>query len=204
MSRTRSLSPDFWTCEAVVDCSPMARLLLLGLQNFADDFGVQPLRPRTIKMQVFPGDALDAEAVRALIEELASHGLLRLYSVDGQDYIAIVDWQHQQRVGKCARRRYPDISEVHQGLTSDAPSAETMEIHSNPPGDAAPPPRHDGRDGLADAIEIHRNPPGTLGPCFETTAVGSPQHEVGGGPEGSANHSNPPPVSGVPPHPKML
>jgi hypothetical protein len=145
MSRTRLISPDFWTREAVVDCTPMARLLFLGLQTFADDFGVQPLRPRTIKMQVFPGDAIDADAVRALIEELASHGLVRLYSVAGQDYIAIVDWEQRQRVGKRARRRYPDIGEADQRLTPGADSAETRANQSNPPP--------------ADRMENHSSPP---------------------------------------------
>jgi hypothetical protein len=107
MARTRKLSPDFWTWEEVVACAPMTRLLFLGLWTFADDFGVQPLKPSTLRMRVFPGDAIDGDAVRAMIDELAAHGLVRLYSVDGQDYIAIVDWAQVQRVGKRARRRHP-------------------------------------------------------------------------------------------------
>jgi hypothetical protein len=78
----------------------MAGLPFLGLRNFANDLGVQPLRPRTIKMQVFLGNAIDARTV-------------------GDDR---------------AKRRYPGISEAHQGLTADAPAAETIATHSNPPG----------------------------------------------------------------------
>ncbi|MBX3497829.1 MAG: hypothetical protein KF889_00155 [Alphaproteobacteria bacterium] len=115
MPRARLIPPEFWTTEAVVDCTPMARLLLLGLSNFADDFGVLPLRPRTLRLQVFPGDALDDEAVRVLIEELAARGLVRRYSVEGVEYLSIVDWTVHQRVGKRARRRYPapDHGEPH-------------------------------------------------------------------------------------------
>jgi hypothetical protein len=103
-------------------------------------------------MQVFPGDAIDADAVRALIEELASHGLVRLYSVAGQDYIAVVDWPQLQRVGKRARRRYPEISEADQRLTPALPAVDTIEnhriprpaariaSHSNPPLGAGLPP----------------------------------------------------------------
>jgi len=83
MPRARLISPEFWTSEAVVDCPPMTRLLLLGLSTFADDFGVLPLRPRTLRMQVFPGDALDDDQVRAMIGELATRGLVRRYTVDG-------------------------------------------------------------------------------------------------------------------------
>jgi len=183
MPRTRSISPDFWTCEAIVDCSPMARLLFLGLQTFADDFGVQPPRPRTIKMQVFPGDAIDAEAIRALIEELASHGLVRLYSVAGQDYIAIADWQHAQRVGKRAMRRHPDIVEADQVLTGDAPSAETIANHSNPPSSR----KVDAARDLPRHTLIGLDPPAPLAPLAMT---------IGPAWETSANHSNPPPEAG--------
>ncbi len=117
MPRARLISPEFWTSEAVVDCAPMTRLLLLGLNNFADDFGVLPLRPRTLRLQVFPGDALDDEQVRAMIEELAARGLLRRYTVDGEEYLSIVDWAVHQRVGRRARRRYPAEGEQAATVT---------------------------------------------------------------------------------------
>ncbi len=107
MARDRTLPTDFWTWEAVIDCSAMARLLFLGLWNFADDHGVQPLRPRTIRMQVFPGDAIDEEAVRALIEELVARRLVRIFAVGGQEYLSVIHWEQVQRVGRRARHRYP-------------------------------------------------------------------------------------------------
>jgi hypothetical protein len=96
MARNRTILPDFWTWEAVIDCQPMTRLLFIGLWNFADDGGVQPLRPRTIRMQVFPGDALDNETVRAMIDELAARGLVQIYEVDGMEYVSILDCDQLQ------------------------------------------------------------------------------------------------------------
>jgi hypothetical protein len=107
MARDRTLPSDFWTWEAVIDCSMMARLLFLGLWNFADDHGVQPLRPRTIRMQVFPGDPIDEDAVRALIDELVARGLVRIFTVEGQDYLSVIHWEQIQRVSRRARHRYP-------------------------------------------------------------------------------------------------
>ena len=107
MSRDRNLPVDFWTWEAVIDCSMTARLLFLGLWNFADDHGVQPLRPRTIRMQVFPGDAIDEDAVRVMIDELVARGLVRIFSVEGQDYLSVIHWEQNQRVSRRARHRYP-------------------------------------------------------------------------------------------------
>lgn len=135
MPRARQISPEFWTSEAVVDCAPMTRLLLLGLANFADDFGVLPLRPRTVRLQVFPGDAIDDDQVRAMLDALTARGLLRRYAVDGVDYLAIVDWAVHQRVGRHARRRYPaDPATVgHEGVVEEGLAVAPIPLdHSEP------------------------------------------------------------------------
>jgi hypothetical protein len=134
MARNRTISPDFWTWEAVIDCAPMTRLLFIGLWNFADDFGVQPLRPRTIRMQVFPGDTIENDSMRAMIDELAAKGLVRIYSVDGVAYVAIVDWGQLQRVGKRARPRYPSADRATSiGATDHGnPAFESSSDQSKP------------------------------------------------------------------------
>jgi hypothetical protein len=146
MARDRKLSSDFWTWEAIIDCAPMIRLLFLGLQNFADDFGVQPLRPRTIRMQVLPGDAIDNDQVRAMIEELVARGLVRVYSVEGQEYLAIVDWERLHRIGKRARRRYPAapdaapvVGAMEEGRPVPTSTTGTDDAARSPPGLAATP-----------------------------------------------------------------
>jgi hypothetical protein len=145
MSRNREISPDFRTWEAVVDCAPMTRLLFLDLRSVADDPGVQPLRPRTI----------DGDAVRGMIDKPAARGLERRHGVDG--------WDRLRRVGQRARRRFPGISEMDQGLARSAPAVDTIANHSNPPPTSE-----------AEAIADHSNPPSTSRA------------------EAIANHSNPP------------
>ena len=140
MPRARLISPEFWTAEAVVDCAPMTRLLLLGLGTFADDFGVLPLRPRTLRLQVFPGDAIDDDQVRAMIEDLAARGLVRRYTVEGVEYLSIVDWEIHQRVGKRARRRYPALLSHRDGQgTRTAPGTEEGPTASTPAPDHGKP-----------------------------------------------------------------
>ncbi|MGE0420766.1 MAG: hypothetical protein AB7O88_00800 [Reyranellaceae bacterium] len=139
MARDRILSSDFWTREDVIDCAPMTRLLLLGLANFADDHGVQPLRPRTIRMQVFPGDDLDSDRLRAMIDELAAHGLVRIYEVEGQEYLSIVDWAASQRVGKRARRRYPRDPALPPEPEPVVDAAPAPSAPPDPPPPDAPP-----------------------------------------------------------------
>jgi len=137
MARDRKLPCDFWTWEAVIDCAAMTRLLFLGLWNFADSFGVLPLRPRTIRLQVFPGDPLDDTAVRAMIDELVTRGLVRIYGVDEAEYLEVVDWRQIQRVGKRARRRYPgDPSRpdpVPEPVQAALPAAAPEAPPSEPP-----------------------------------------------------------------------
>ena len=131
MARNRTISPDFWTMEAVIDCQPMTRLLFIGLWNFADDGGVQPLRPRTIRMQVFPGDAIENDRVRAMIDELAARKLVRIYEVEGIEYLAVVDWSLHHRIGKRARRRYPLMDCSVPGAREAAnESSQTIVDHS--------------------------------------------------------------------------
>jgi hypothetical protein len=109
MARHRIIPSDIWTWEAVIDCAAMTRLLFIGLWSFADDFGVQPLRPRTIRMQVFPDDTIENDSVRAMIDELAARKLVRVYEAEGQEYVEVVDWAQFQRVGTRASRRRSTI-----------------------------------------------------------------------------------------------
>lgn len=105
MARIRSIKPEFWTSEQVMECSALARLLFIGMWNFADDLGRLSLSPKTIKAQVFPSDDINSESVRRMIDELSSNGLLLIYEVNGREYIQITGWQHQKidrpQPGKC-------------------------------------------------------------------------------------------------------
>jgi hypothetical protein len=137
MARNRTLSADFWTREDVIDCSPMSRLLLLGLGNFADDHGVQPLRPRTIRLQVFPGDDLDDQRLRAMIDELAAHRLVRVYAIEGVEYLAIADWDIHHRIGKRARRRYPRDPALPPEPAAEPPPPSVVDVTPDVPPEVA-------------------------------------------------------------------
>ena len=95
MPRIRTIKPDFWTDETVTACSLSARLLFIGLWNFADDDGRLEDAPRQIKMRIFPGDDFTADAIDGWLAELAGGGLIRRYAVDGRRYMQITGWHHQ-------------------------------------------------------------------------------------------------------------
>ncbi|HXI16350.1 MAG TPA: hypothetical protein VNM48_08255, partial [Chloroflexota bacterium] len=86
MARLRTIKPGFYTDEDLGECEPLARILYTGLWCQADRLGRLEDRPRRLKVEVLPWDACDVDA---LLNELASHGLIVRYAVAGQRYIAI-------------------------------------------------------------------------------------------------------------------
>lgn len=96
MARIRTIKPEFWTSEQVMDCSTNARLLFIGLWNFCDDAGRMAASARRIKASVFPSDDFSSDDVRRMIDELSANGLLHLYVVDGIEYLCVTGWRHQK------------------------------------------------------------------------------------------------------------
>jgi hypothetical protein len=105
MARIRSIKPEFWTSEQVMECSLNARLMFIGMWNFADDLGRLPLSAKTIKAMIFPSDDISSETILGMIDELSVNGLLLTYRVEDRDYLQITGWQHQRidkpQPGKC-------------------------------------------------------------------------------------------------------
>lgn len=97
MARIRSVHPSFFTDEAVVSCSALARLLYIGLWTDADDQGVFEWKPLQIKMRLLPGDNADAGA---LLAELLEAGLIRREDVVGKPFGFVRDFRRFQRPKK--------------------------------------------------------------------------------------------------------
>lgn len=96
MARIRTIKPEFWTSEQIVECSMSARLLFIGLWNFCDDNGAHPYSPKTIKMEIFPGDEIKLSALEGWISELIKHGLLKTYHIEDKRYLQVTGWHHQK------------------------------------------------------------------------------------------------------------
>lgn len=97
MARIRSVHPSLFTDESWVSCSPLTRILYIGLWTDADDQGVFEWKPLQIKMRLLPGDTGD---VAAMLSELEGVGLVQSYSVDGKRYGAIANFRKFQRPQK--------------------------------------------------------------------------------------------------------
>jgi hypothetical protein len=96
VARIRTVKPEFWASEQIMECSPIARLLFIGLWNFCDDGGNHVDSDRTIKAEIFPGDDISSNDVRRMLDELSSNGLIAPYSSNGKGFIHVTGWQHQK------------------------------------------------------------------------------------------------------------
>lgn len=94
MARIRSVHPGLFTDESFVSCSPLARLLLLGLWTEADDQGVFEWKPVTLKMRLLPVDSAD---VPALLSEMEQQNIVRRFEVAGKLYGAVRNFRKYQR-----------------------------------------------------------------------------------------------------------
>lgn len=106
MSRIRTIKPEFWTSEQVMECSPLARLAFIGMWNFCDDNGVHPASCKTLKAQVFPGDDITVADVQSLIDELIRQQLLAEFQADDHAWWLVTGWHHQL-INRPSKSRYP-------------------------------------------------------------------------------------------------
>jgi hypothetical protein len=106
MARIRSIKPEFWTSENVMECSLQTRLFFIGLWNFCDDYGRHPTSAKQLKALIFPGDDIAPDAIRGMIDELSTNGLIELYTVEGKEYLLVTGWAHQ-KIDKRQDAKFP-------------------------------------------------------------------------------------------------
>lgn len=109
MARIRSLHPEQWSDEQFASCSPLARLLAIGIRNEADDNGIFEWNVFRLRVRILPGDNCDMVAL--LDELLASNQVLR-YEVDGKAYGLIRNFQRFQSAKKPTFRHPLPPSEI--------------------------------------------------------------------------------------------
>ena len=111
MARIRSIKPEFWTSEQLVECSTSARLLFIGLWNFSDDAGIHQDSAKRIKMEIFPADDISIVEIESMIQELVTNELLERYKVNGKSYLIVTGWDKHQRIDRPTfRHPLPDGS----------------------------------------------------------------------------------------------
>lgn len=93
MARSRNIKPGFFTNEDLVELDFATRLLFAGLWTVADKEGRLQDRPKKIKIDVFPADNLDIDA---MLQALHDAKFVVRYEVNGARYIQIANWSKHQ------------------------------------------------------------------------------------------------------------
>jgi len=93
VARSRILKPGFFLNEQLAALSFQARLCFAGLWLLADREGRLVDRPRRIKAELFPYDALELEPI---IAALSDAGFIQRYIVNDTAYIAIPKFTDHQ------------------------------------------------------------------------------------------------------------
>lgn len=121
MARTRNLKPGFFTSDQLAECSFPARLLFAGLWVVSDREGRLEDRPKKIKAEVFPHDALDVDA---LLNDLVAQKLILRYSIGEDKYIQVLTFKQHQN---------PHIKEAGSSIPApDMPGTSTGQAPDEP------------------------------------------------------------------------
>lgn len=113
MSRIRTIKPESALSETLESVSITAALLFARLPCFADDEGRMRYSPARIKAQVFPlRDEITRDDCGAAIEELCARNLVKVYKVDGREYLHITGFEEHQKVNRPAASVFPSPEEA--------------------------------------------------------------------------------------------
>lgn len=138
MARIRSVHPSLFTDEAYVSCSPLARVLYVGLLTEADDQGLFEWKPLQIKLRLLGGDNCD---VTELLAELASAGLIAALESAGKKLGAIRKFRKFQRPKKpSAVFTLPPEWRTYVSLDDDGSELDDAEVGASPPPTPPQPP----------------------------------------------------------------
>lgn len=123
MARSRNIKPQFFTDAELIECEPWVRLLFAGLWTLADREGRLIDKPKQIKINLFPSDAVDVDAG---LQQLHDHGLVIRYAVSEGRFVQVKNFlKHQNPHYKEELSQIPAPEGwVDSSVVATGPSAE--------------------------------------------------------------------------------
>ena len=132
MARIRTVKPEFFSSATVARCDPQARLLFIGIWNFADDEGRLLDIPRQILGNVFPHDLeITDRHVEGWLNQLEDQGLIARYVEDGKSVLSVIGWKDHQKISNPGKSHLPGIPEDYK-----RPSRDSTEDRRSSQGDS--------------------------------------------------------------------
>jgi hypothetical protein len=147
MARARNIKPSFFQNEELGELPALARLAFIGMWTIADYKGCIEFRPKRLKIQLLPYDDCDLEQ---LTINLDKSGFIRIYSVSGQRFIKILNFEKHQNPHKNEKDAGSEIPDIPENYISDN---GLQEIQINPEQDGTAPA--DSLIPLTDSLNPH-------------------------------------------------
>ena len=107
MARIRTIKPEFWVDDVMVELPFEARLLFIGLWNFVDDEGYIEDKPKRIKMQIFPADDV---LIEDSLNALCDSGRLHAFDSDQGPLLQVANWDRHQKINRPTPTRFTGIT----------------------------------------------------------------------------------------------
>lgn len=87
--------------EQLADLDINCRYLYISMIVHADDHGRMKASPKSLKALIFPFDeTIRISSIKDWRDKLSATGLIQLYAVDGQEYLAHPNWEKWQPLRK--------------------------------------------------------------------------------------------------------
>ncbi|MGD9599959.1 MAG: hypothetical protein AB7V24_16170 [Steroidobacteraceae bacterium] len=125
---TRYLKPGIRDSELIDQLSPMAETLFYRLIVTVDDFGRADARPAMVKAACYPIKAgITAEQCDTLLAELATVGLVDVYTVEGKPYLQLGKWDNAPRA---KASKFPACEDGCAQVYADAKQHQSTNTHT--------------------------------------------------------------------------
>ena len=100
MAQKRMIDKKISVSEQVANMPLEAQLIFTWMIPHADDFGLLPYSPRTIKALVIPMHDITAEDVGIHLETMVKNNLLKVFDYNGKKYYKINNFSQHQTLKK--------------------------------------------------------------------------------------------------------
>jgi hypothetical protein len=105
MARIRTIKPEFHDDEKIAKLSLRARLLFIGIWNYADDAGVCRAAPNFLRSKVFPYDDVTIQEIEKNLAELEKQGMILVAERDGESMLLVKKWLVHQVINKPSKTK---------------------------------------------------------------------------------------------------
>ena len=111
MARARNIKPAFFQNEELAELKPIERLAFIAMWTVADFKGCIEYRAKRLKIQLLPYDNCDIETI---VTNLEQSRFITTYSVQGQSYIKILNFEKHQNPHPNERKSGSDIPDIDE------------------------------------------------------------------------------------------